>query len=766
MSDKPLSIGAGFHAATTCYCDDIGEYIRKLAADGQTLSMKCVDGTSGMMDLQTEIHKGANGYGVYRCLKDYDVPNYGSDIKIEAAKYVAKINKYWPPELDKSIFYVELINEPDKNQANWLGHFLCELAEQMMAAGYNFSGPGWSTGEPEPEHNRVPGMLAWFRKIAEHPDRLAHSVHEYALNDEHGERIMIDTVPYNMGRCRDVNAACYENGIVPPPIFITEFGWNYRDAPTWHTGTPQIMDMLYWYIEHVPNVKMFSLWALDKDSMWKDLGLTINGYMDNLSNNVIKRDWPQPEMPKHPFPPIIDPPTIPNGKPRIVVLKMGQEHNADAWSAAAAYAYSHYKRTITASLDDMLSMLRSGNLLSYAIIADPEKPTQADAIKVLKMNDLNYRVIYIDDREPATRTDLFEYRPCDTNRVTQVFGANPENYAKYGIPGHDGVDYGVPSGGGFYSVQDGVVVHASNLRPSGGESAWGYHVIVKHIVEGLVFHTVYAHGQPNLLVKPGDQVKAGQRLARSGNTGNSFGYHLHFGLLWATDPGNGFPKWTYGYAMDPWPYLIDKKGPPSLIPEKFDLLDYIKGDGRLYEVSNSSGGMERFQTQTHPQDEFWQTKNDKAEQLFSSADAIYRGWDTSPGGNRWYQLQEPRGATKSKWLPRYMSIGETFSVSLWVQFFNWDCSRSEANSGLVLDARKLVAFHREWTSRAGITLYDVIQIEWVNGGETYFYACHYGLVGWERTHQDPNTPAWSAISEIHALGQRPNNKVILPSCIQ
>ena len=34
----------------------------------------------------------------------------------------------------------------------------------------------------------------------------------------------------------------------------------------------------------------------------------------------------------------------------------------------------------------------------------------------------------------------------------------------------------------------------------------------------------------------------------------------------------------------------------------------------------------------------------------------------------------------------------------------------------------------------------------VNWGEFYFYARGYGLVGWERQHQDPDTPAWSAIA--------------------
>jgi len=202
--------------------------------------------------------------------------------------------------------------------------------------------------------------------------------------------------------------------------------------------------------------------------------------------------------------------------------------------------------------------------------------------------------------------------------------------------------------------------------------------------------------------------------------------------------------------------------PPS--GETYDLLHYLKGDGRLYEVKNANGGQERFQTQVHNGGIFDQTKNNLAERLYVDGGIIYRGIDISPGGNRFYIQQEPKGNDRARWMPRDMKIGESFTVSLWVQFYNWDCSESAENTGSVTDTRTLVAHHPTWTSRAGITLNDVIQIEWDNGGETYFYARNYGLVGWERSHQDPNTPQWSAISEEHAPEQRPDNIVNWPNC--
>lgn len=30
--------------------------------------------------------------------------------------------------------------------------------------------------------------------------------------------------------------------------------------------------------------------------------------------------------------------------------------------------------------------------------------------------------------------------------ITQLFGENPEIYKKWGFPGHNGIDYGIPNG--------------------------------------------------------------------------------------------------------------------------------------------------------------------------------------------------------------------------------------------------------------------------------------------------------------------------------
>lgn len=85
--------------------------------------------------------------------------------------------------------------------------------------------------------------------------------------------------------------------------------------------------------------------------------------------------------------------------------------------------------------------------------------------------------------------------------------------------GHGGIDLAVPTGTAVHCAWDGTI---QAVRYS--KTGYGYHVIVSH-GDGLV--TLYAHCS-RLLVKEGQQVKAGTVIALSGSTGKSTGPHLHF----------------------------------------------------------------------------------------------------------------------------------------------------------------------------------------------------------------------------------------------
>lgn len=84
---------------------------------------------------------------------------------------------------------------------------------------------------------------------------------------------------------------------------------------------------------------------------------------------------------------------------------------------------------------------------------------------------------------------------------------------------HHGVDIDLETGDSVRSTFDGVVRYAQYNR--GG---FGNLVIVRHY-NGL--ETYYAH-LSEINVKPDQEVKAGTFLGKGGNTGHSYGSHLHF----------------------------------------------------------------------------------------------------------------------------------------------------------------------------------------------------------------------------------------------
>lgn len=179
-----------------------------------------------------------------------------------------------------------------------------------------------------------------------------------------------------------------------------------------------------------------------------------------------------------------------------------------------------------------------------------------------------------------------------------------------------------------------------------------------------------------------------------------------------------------------------------------DLLDYLRGDGRAYRVGNQRGTFEVFQTQTEG-DRFYQVKawDDLSvvhwEEFTVDGSHIGRDVDTSPGGGRFYrQFGAP-------WVRRRMRVGESFSQVKRVQFYRADdCEALEQYSGNVTDTITLVEHLTEWRSVFGVDVADVVVLRWEEGGEVYRFGRGFGLVGWERVHQDENSPVWSAISEM------------------
>jgi murein DD-endopeptidase MepM/ murein hydrolase activator NlpD len=109
---------------------------------------------------------------------------------------------------------------------------------------------------------------------------------------------------------------------------------------------------------------------------------------------------------------------------------------------------------------------------------------------------------------------------------------------------HSGQDFAVPMGTDVMAVHGGTVVKTGG-NGAGDGPAYGNAVVIKH---GNGTYSQYAH-LSRVDVHVGQTVTTGQHIAKSGNTGNSSGPHLHFEIR--TTP-------NYGSAVNPVAFMHGK----------------------------------------------------------------------------------------------------------------------------------------------------------------------------------------------------------------
>ncbi len=85
-------------------------------------------------------------------------------------------------------------------------------------------------------------------------------------------------------------------------------------------------------------------------------------------------------------------------------------------------------------------------------------------------------------------------------------------------------------GSSYYAIADGVV---RMVQGAGGD--WGFLVAIEHrLADGRIITSVYGHSGFDILVRPGETVTCGQKVATQGLScsveNGGYGAHLHFGL--------------------------------------------------------------------------------------------------------------------------------------------------------------------------------------------------------------------------------------------
>lgn len=157
--------------------------------------------------------------------------------------------------------------------------------------------------------------------------------------------------------------------------------------------------------------------------------------------------------------------------------------------------------------------------------------------------------------------------PTKKVQINQGFGAEktaPEMLEKYiaiGMKGHNGLDYNAPEGTPIMAMHDGTVTYAGLDGSNGNLIVIMTDKAFDYKDSEAYFKTYYGHLQTgSFKVTAGQKVKCGDVIACAGNTGMSFGSHLHMGVK-PVQKGENDWTWynidTSGYngAVDPTPYL-------------------------------------------------------------------------------------------------------------------------------------------------------------------------------------------------------------------
>ncbi|WP_029686770.1 murein DD-endopeptidase MepM [Tatumella saanichensis] len=275
-----------------------------------------------------------------------------------------------------------------------------------------------------------------------------------------------------------------------------------------------------------------ALVASDKDLRTLNVGqtlswtLTPDGNLQSLSWSLSRResrDYQRTDQGTFTMTP-----SIQKGVWQDTVLR-GTVQGSFAVSAVQAGLSRTEASTVTKALQWQMDFrkLRSGDKFSVLLSREKldGKAMQSQLLAVrLQSGGKDYYAFRAEDGKYYDRSGsglsrgFMRFPTVKQYRVSSGFNPRRLNPVTGRVAPHRGVDFAVPVGTPVLAVGDGEVEVAKR------SGAAGNYVALRH---GRQYMTRYMH-LSRLLVKPGQKVKRGDRIALSGNTGRSTGPHLHY----------------------------------------------------------------------------------------------------------------------------------------------------------------------------------------------------------------------------------------------
>lgn len=185
------------------------------------------------------------------------------------------------------------------------------------------------------------------------------------------------------------------------------------------------------------------------------------------------------------------------------------------------------------------------NADAYTLLQDVSAKTNRLIIQLAAQSRSFDTIADVAQRKSEMLTSIPAIRPMkNVHHITSGFGRRYHPILKT-MRAHTGVDIAAPKGTPVYATADGVV---SGQKTGSG---YGTTIIINH---GFSYQTLYAHLSKKA-VKPGQRVKRGELIGYVGNTGLSFGPHLHYEVI------------KGGIRVNPVHYFFD-----DITPQEYDAI--------------------------------------------------------------------------------------------------------------------------------------------------------------------------------------------------
>lgn len=181
---------------------------------------------------------------------------------------------------------------------------------------------------------------------------------------------------------------------------------------------------------------------------------------------------------------------------------------------------------------------------------DQSKSEKDSLLKETKNQEASYQKLLLENKKKleAFEKDLREYEtqlkfilnnnllpekgngvlswPLKKFLITQLFGKTADSGRLYASGSHSGVDFGIPVGTPIYAIADGKIEGVGDTDAQCKGVSFGKWVFIRHN-NGLA--SAYGHMSATSAIK-GKEVKRGDLIGLSGNTGHSTGPHLHLAV--------------------------------------------------------------------------------------------------------------------------------------------------------------------------------------------------------------------------------------------